>query len=210
MPDLLALVAADRRRLVAWLAGGWTVFAVVLSLALVDLGCHGCPPGVVDPFTAQKVLMFCLVYAMAPWLLSVHVLDQSTELLAALPLTTREINHFVVLRGGLLGLACLPLWGLVLWLLPRFGFLVHPWLVSFVALGVLAYQLFGLITGVFWRVAVAAVFPLIIFPPHTYRLLAGPLHTATTPWPSLALLLMILAAWPWVMRRARPRKGRSS
>ena len=77
-------ILADWRRLAGWLAGGWAIFALVLLLALVDLGCRGCPAGTVDRFTAMKVLLFCLVYAMAPWVFSVHVLHRGIEALAPL------------------------------------------------------------------------------------------------------------------------------
>ena len=106
--DLLALILADWRRLGAWLLGGWAVFAVVLLLALADLGCRGCPPGTVERFTALKVLLFCLVYAMAPWVFSVHAVQHGTGMLRALPLARRDLNRFMILRGVILGLACLP------------------------------------------------------------------------------------------------------
>ena len=68
--------------LAGWLAGGCSIFALVLRLAVVELGCRGCPAGNVERFTAMKVLLFCLVYAMAPWVFSVHVLHRGTEALA--------------------------------------------------------------------------------------------------------------------------------
>ena len=206
--DLLALIRADWRRLAGWLLGGWSLFALVLLLALVDLGCRGCPAGAVARFTAMKVMLFCLVYAMSPWVISVYAVHHGTELLAGLPLTHRDINRFILLRGLVLGLACLPLWGLVLWLLPRFGMLIEPWLVVFAALGILAYQLFGMVTGQLVRVTVAAVFPLVIFPPHTYRLLAGPLRLAGTPWAAAVLALAIVLVLPWVLARPLPHTAR--
>ena len=128
--DLLALIRADWRRLGAWLLGGWTIFVLVMSLALVDLGCRGCPPGTVAPFTAMKVLLFCLVYAMAPWVFSVQSGQHGIGMLAGLPLARRDINRFVLLRGFVLGIVCLPAWGFLLWVLPRFGMAIHPWLVA--------------------------------------------------------------------------------
>jgi hypothetical protein len=199
--DLLALIRADWRRLIKWLLGGWAVFALVLLLALVDLGCRGCPPGTVAAFTGIKVQLFSLVYAMAPWVFSVHVVHHGTEVLLGLPLSHRDINRFEFLRGIVLGVLCLPMWGLVLWILPRYGFMVHPWLVVFTALGLLAYQLFGMVVGLFWRVAVTAVFPFLVFPPHTHRLLGGPLEFATTPWAPTFLALALLGFMPWVLAK---------
>lgn len=206
--DLLALVRADWRRLVSWLLGGWAVFALVLLLALVDLGCRGCPPGTVAAFTATKVALFCLVYGMAPWVFSVHSLHHGVPQLIGLPLSRRDVNRFVLLRGIVLGLACLPVWALLLWILPRYGFGVEPWLVVTAALSVFAYQLLGMCTGTFVRVTVAAVFPLIIFPPHSHRLLAGPLAFACTPWAAAILIVGIAVALPHVLNRPLPRAAR--
>jgi hypothetical protein len=206
--DLLALIWADRRRLAAWLAGGWTVFALVMLLALTDLGCRGCPPGTVARFTTIKVLLFCLVYSMSPWAFSVHVVHLGTDILAGLPLSCRDINRFLLLRGLVLGLACLPVWGLILWVLPRFGFAIHPWLLGSVGLGLLAYQLFGMVTGTFVRVAVAAIFPFLVFPPHTHQLLRRPLEFAATPWAVVLMAVLIMLALPRVMSRPLPRAGR--
>ena len=206
--DLIALVRADWRRLAAWLLGGWLVFTVVLLLALVDLGCLDCPDRSVDRFTGLKVLLFCLVYAMAPWVFSVQALHHGTDVLRHMPLSHRDINRFMLLRGLMLGLACLPMWGLVLWVLPRFGFPVHPWLVVFAGLTVLAYQLIGMVAGKFVAVAVAAVFPILIFPPHNHRLLSGPLEFATTPWAAAILVLVIVTALPRVLSRPLPHSWR--
>lgn len=206
--DLLALIRADWRRLLGWLLGGWAIFTLVFLLALVDLGCRGCPPGTLPRFTAQKVLLFCLFYGMSPWVFSVHSVHLGTDILAGLPVTRREINGFMVLRGLVLGLCCLPVWGLVFWLLPRYGMQVHPWLAVFAGLSILAYQLFGMVTRTFTRVAVVAVFPLLIFPPHTHRLLAWPLNLASTPWPSLVLAAAILISLPVVLARPLPQAGR--
>jgi len=206
--DLLALIRADWRRLVAWLVGGWSLFALVLLLALAYLGCRGCPPGTVAPFTAMKVSLFCLVYAMAPWVFSVHSVHHGTGLLAGLPLAHRDINRFMLLRGLVLGLACLPMWVIVLRELPRFGMAVPPWLVVFTALGLLAYQLFGMVTGRFVRIAVAAVFPFLVFPPGAYRLLAAPLRIASTPWAAAILAVAIFAALPRVLARPLPQGER--
>jgi len=206
--DLLALIRADWRRLGAWLLGGWTIFVLVMSLALVDLGCRGCPPGTVAPFTAMKVLLFCLVYAMAPWVFSVQSGQHGIGMLAGLPLARRDINRFVLLRGFVLGIVCLPAWGFLLWVLPRFGMAIHPWLVATTALAMVAYQVFGMVTKQFVRLAVVAVFPLVIFPPHTHRWLAGPLAFANTPWAAVLLGVAIAVALPRVLARPLPFDGR--
>jgi hypothetical protein len=206
--DLMALVAADWRRLALWLLGGWSVFGLVLLLAMVDLGCRGCPPGTVSLFTTQKVVLFCLVYALSPWVFSVHAVHHGIGMLTGLPLSQRDINRFILVRGLVLGLLCLPAWAFVLWLLPGFGFTIPPWLAVSSLLGVLAYQLLGMVTGQVVRVAVAAVFPLLIFPPHSPRVLAGPLNFAATPWAAVLLAVLIALAVPRVLAHPLPRAER--
>jgi hypothetical protein len=75
-------------------------------------------------------------------------------------------------------------------------------------LGVLAYQLFGMVTGRLLRIAVAAAFPLLIFPPHAHRLLATPLHFASTPWAAAVMAAAIVLAVPRVLARPLPSPGR--
>ena len=146
--DILVLILADWRRLAAWLLGGWSIFALVLLMAVGYLGCHGCPPGTVSRFLSMKAHLFCLVYAMGPWAFSVHAVHRGTGLLAQLPLSRRDINRFMLFRGILLGVACLPMWLLVFRVLARFGMTAHPMLAVVVGLGLLAYQLFGMLTKV--------------------------------------------------------------
>jgi hypothetical protein len=57
------------------------------------------------------------------------------------------------------------------------------------------------------RVAVTAVFPIVIFPPHTHRLLAGPLEFAGTPWAAAIMAVLIALALPRVLDRPLPRDG---
>ena len=206
--DLFALIRADWRRLVAWLLGGWSIFALVLLMALGYLGCQGCPPGTVSRFLSMKVLLFCLVYAMGPWVFSVHDVHHGTELLARMPLSRRDINRFMLLRGILLGLACLPMWVLVFRVLPLFGMAIHPWMAVSAGLGVLAYQLFGMMANLFVRVAVFALFPLLIFPPYGPGLLAGPLNFANSPVSAVLLAVLITVALPRVLNRPLPAAGR--
>jgi hypothetical protein len=66
-----------------------------------------------------------------------------------------------------------------------------------------------MVAGQFARVAVAAVFPLLIFPPHTHRLLSGPLNFAASPWAACLLAVMIATALPRVLARPLPSGERS-
>ncbi|MEN8007338.1 MAG: hypothetical protein ABFS42_10010 [Candidatus Krumholzibacteriota bacterium] len=208
--DLLRLAAADRRRIGLYLLGGWAMFALIFIIAMNDLGCASCPEETVDRFLGMKVLHFCLLYAMAPWVIFILGVHQNTGVMVNLPLSRRQINQSLLLSGGILFLCCLPAWAFLVWQLPINGIPIHPWMFVFSAFGLLLYQLYGMLVNVFWRAAVPGIFPFLIFPPHSHETFKEVFETMTTPWPSVILLVLVLLAIPRVLARPLPRNVRCS
>ncbi len=197
--ELLHMIGADWRRVVYYLIGGWAMFAVIAVIALYDLGCKDCPELAVDRFVGLKLLLLLLFYAMAPWVIFTLGVTHNTALRFVLPLSRRQINESMLLNGITVFLCCLPAWLLLAWLLPRHGIQLHGWMFVFTGLALIAYQMYSMRVNVFWRALVPAIFPLLIFPPHSHETFRRPLEMVTTPWPSLVMIILILLWMPSVL-----------
>lgn len=197
---LLRFATADWRRVAIYFVAGWALFALVLVIALNDLGCKECELGSVEYFVGLKMLFYLLLYAMDPWVIFSLNVSLNTGLRFTLPLSRAQINRSMLLHGLVVFLCSLPAWGLLAWLLPHYGIALQPWMFVFAALGLLLYQMLCMRVNVFWRAIVPGMYPLLFLPPHEHELFRGFLEAMTTPWPSVLLLALIAAGTPFVLR----------
>jgi hypothetical protein len=208
--DRLRLIPADGRRILLYLLAGWAMFAIIFTVALVDLGDECCfeDPGRASFIT--KVLLICLSYAQAPLVVYVLNMHHRVPLLINLPVSRWQINQHLLFNGVLLYACGLPLWGLIVWRLGKIGFPINIWPLVVTTLGLLAYLLHGMRVRPLWRAVVPAVYPLIVFPLHSENWIRGPLAAASSPWLALTMAVPILLAVPWILRRPIPDWARGS
>ena len=88
--DLLHLAGADRARIGYYMLGGWAMFFLIFVIAMNDVGCESCPETEVGPFLGMKILNFCLLYAMAPWVIFILGVPHNSGVLTSLPLSRQQ------------------------------------------------------------------------------------------------------------------------
>ena len=134
-----------------------------------------------------------LFYGIGPWTIFCLGVTHNAQFLLALPLRRSQINQSMILNGAIMFLCSTPSWVVLAIVLPANGIALHPWMFVFAVLAMALYQLYCMRVGVLWRAAVPAVFPFLVFPPHSHETFRGALEAVTTPWPSLLVVVLILS-----------------
>ena len=198
------LVLVDWRRLLAICAAGALLWGIVLSMIVRDFRAC-CPDGA--PVQATKLLFVCLVYGQFPLILWLQIAARGAYLRQritdVLPLSVRQLNVLRLTIALLLFLAGLVLWELTVLVWLWFRQPIAIWLFPATALLVAAFTLLSL-RNLFPRVAIGVLLPLVVVP-GAEQVLRIPLQWLSTPWPTLALLALVIPWSVYVIRRSPPR-----